>query len=636
MTEVYHPSFRLPEDFKPDNRRPPVQLKKDEYTITLPDSGTVTVDAVRPSLRSRIFPNSRFAKLEKSVTALSKELAPAAFPPRPVGDILQSYQYAGLRSPKTPYRIGDLYWLNRVQPILKTATFNIREEIFRRGLKWEPEFAFKCKQCDQEFQEDPTPPPEPGPEAQPDFLPESPGEESAEQVKQAEIPKECPECGGPLKEPERTGIDDADEFFERVNANEQNFLTVLRQFEDAINIVDDAYIILRKDYDLDQENGIVKEKLVSLLWGNPDVMRISADRYDMLGGTYWFCPLHRKGPDQVVWRNPKAADYISGGYSQLGPIRPDESEIPTCKHDGGKLWEAAYVATYDGVLPEFYYAEHEIIHASKYEPSALYGFSPTVTIWTLATALLNMERYIQDYYREMRVPQGVLMVTTDNPQAAYRSWDITVQRTREDPWAVPMWAVSSQKGKGDAKFIEFRSSPKEMELIAVREEFRQRVSALFGVANIFMGDTSTSGGLNNEGMQIQVTNRALERGQRIYTDIVFPRIVKLFGVEDYKLTFPRLELAEEAERMQVELANLQFAQGMKQLGYDVDMKEDEEGKHEFSFKKMEQQPGMMPGQEEGGFGEGQMGGLAQRLSSLKPGESLEIGPEESREAHLGE
>ncbi len=165
-------------------------------------------------------------------------------------------------------------------------------------------------------------------------------------------------------------------------------------------------------------------------------------------------------------------------------------------------------------------------------------------------------------------------------------------------------------------------------MVAVRDEFRQRVSALYGVSNIFMGDVQSSGGLNAENLQIQVTNRALERGQRIYTDIVFPKLIKLFGVEDFKLTFPRLELSEEAEKMQVELANLQFAQGMSQLGFDVDVRTDEEGTHEFTYKKRPEQPGM------GEEGEGEMGGLAQRLQGMKPGESLEIGPEESRQEFL--
>jgi hypothetical protein len=37
-----------------------------------------------------------------------------------------------------------------------------------------------------------------------------------------------------------------------------------------------------------------------------------------------------------------------------------------------------------------------------------------------------------------------------------------------------------------------------------------------------MSDASASGGLNNEGMQILVTNRAVEMAQTIWNNYVFP------------------------------------------------------------------------------------------------------------------
>ena len=45
-----------------------------------------------------------------------------------------------------------------------------------------------------------------------------------------------------------------------------------------------------------------------------------------------------------------------------------------------------------------------------------------------------------------------------------------------------------------------------------------------------------SGGLNNEGMQILVTNRAVEFGQKVYTDVLFPRLLNEMSVNDWKLT----------------------------------------------------------------------------------------------------
>ena len=51
---------------------------------------------------------------------------------------------------------------------------------------------------------------------------------------------------------------------------------------------------------------------------------------------------------------------------------------------------------------------------------------------------------------------------------------------------------------------------------SVKEDLRDRICAYYGVSKIFMADNSTSGGLNNEGMQILVTNRAVEMAQNVY------------------------------------------------------------------------------------------------------------------------
>lgn len=605
---IRHPALRdLPFD---DNEDQYARLQADRaYSAMMKSLYPEVAPVRRVNPIARVFPSVR--NLAKAADAVNEQ----ALAPRPAGDILQGYSYPGVRAPKNPYRLEDLYWLNRTEPVLHTATFNIREEIFRRGLKWKQKFAYICTnpKCKTEFEDAPS---EEGMDAD---------KEDTEGV--------CSVCGSPIRKPSRDGIAEADEFFENVNANGQNLLTVLRQFEDDLNIVDDAYLILRKDYTLTEDNVRTKEDLRAIVRGNPSIIRILADRFDMLGGTYWFCPKHRKGPELYYWTNPQAKQYSTSGYTVVGPDRPKPEDIPKCQRCNGTLWEAAYVATYDGVNPEFFYAEHEVVHASKYEPSMLYGFSPTITLWTVATCLLNQEKYLQEYYREMRLPQGVVAAVTDNPQATYRAWDAMIQRSKEDMFFVPMFAISTQKGKGDMKYIEFRQSPKEMELIAVRDEFRQRVSSQYGVANLFMGDVESSGGLNAEDLQVSVTNRALERGQRVYDEIVFPRLYPYFGIEDYEYVFPRLEMKEDLERAGVEQANLQFAQGMQQLGFQVNVREDEDRMHRFTFSRIDPEDMSQQGKEgeqEDEEGEGD-DSLEVRLRGMKPGDTLSVGDTDVRE-----
>ena len=106
-----------------------------------------------------------------------------------------------------------------------------------------------------------------------------------------------------------------------------------------------------------------------------------------------------------------------------------------------------------------------------------------------------------------------------------------------------------------------------MQYIAVRDEIRNRIAAYFGVSSIFMVDNGKSGGLNNEGLQILVTNRAVEFGQKIYTDVLFPKILKQMGVFDWKLTLYPNEEEDEITRLRRDEQELNVAQRMAQLGF---------------------------------------------------------------------
>ena len=72
-----------------------------------------------------------------------------------------------------------------------------------------------------------------------------------------------------------------------------------------------------------------------------------------------------------------------------------------------------------------------------------------------------------------------------------------------------------------SEFIKFMDSIKEMDYVSVKDDLRDRISAFYGVSKVFMADNTTSGGLNNEGMQILVTNRAVQKAQTVYNNYVF-------------------------------------------------------------------------------------------------------------------
>ena len=148
----------------------------------------------------------------------------------------------------------------------------------------------------------------------------------------------------------------------------------------------------------------------------------------------------------------------------------------------------------------------------------------------------------------------------------------------------------------------------EMQYIAVRDEIRNRMAAFYGVSSIFMVDNGKSGGLNNEGLQILVTNRAVEFGQKVYTQVLFPRLLRQMNVEDWKLTLYPNEEEDEITRLRRDEQELNVAQRMAQLGFQPELVEDTADRDiRFVYRKPEPQaqqaappggappPGMPPG-----------------------------------------
>ena len=126
-------------------------------------------------------------------------------------------------------------------------------------------------------------------------------------------------------------------------------------------------------------------------------------------------------------------------------------------------------------------------------------------------------------------------------------------------------------------------SLKEMDYISVKDDLRDRISAFYGVSKVFMADNTTSGGLNNEGMQILVTNRAVQMAQNVYNNYVFPYLTKQFGITDWELKLPPSEEEDEIAGLRKREIEVNIAASIKNLGFEVDM--DEDG--QFTFKKPE-------------------------------------------------
>lgn len=409
-----------------------------------------------------------------------------------------------------------LYDVANQSTIVRTCLTQLKTEIFRRGYEWEKAFYKTCEDCG---------------------------------TKHDKETDNCRNCGSVnLRLPSNDQKIYAEKFFEGyVNKSEQKFIDVLKQLESDLNIADDAYLILVKEYYLDNENNVALHKIKEIYRGDPLTMYIDVDEEGDRGEAHFTCLTHR----DVYDADPMA-------------------RCPEC---GGNLQPVHYVNRVAG--KNQYFVKGEVMHMSKYNPSRLYGMSPILTLWSHITTLIAMENYVNTSYTKARAPRGILAVQTNNMESLVKYWKGVKEKLEKDPHYIPIMGIETDGGsKGSIEWVQFMNTLKEMDYINVKDDLRDRIGAFYGVSKIFQGDTSTSGGLNNEGMQILVTNRSVELAQNVYNQYLFPFLLKQFGITDWNLNLLRSEEEDNVAELRRREIEINLATQIKNLGFEVDMDED--------------------------------------------------------------
>jgi len=408
--------------------------------------------------------------------------------------------------------------------IARTCITQLKQEVFRRGYVWEKAYEARCNNC---------------------------GKEHKRPV------QECSRCGSTdLKIPDVKQLEYAEKFIEGyVNKSEQLFIDVLQELEDDLNIMDDAYIVLVKEYFIDGNGKIRMHRIKEVYRGDPVTMFIYSDENGQRGTKGFTCVNHR------------------------GVIHKDPHE--KCEVCGSSLFPVHYVNRVKG--EDQHFLKGEVLHFSKYSPSRLYGMSPVITLFNNIMTLIAMENYVNQSYTKSRMPRGLLAVQTRNMDSMRSFWRSVKEKMEADPHFIPVMGIEAESGKGAVEWIKFMDSLKEMDYVSVKDDLRDRISAFYGVSKVFMADNTTSGGLNNEGMQILVTNRAVQKAQTVYNNYVFPFLVKQFGITDWNLKLPPSEEEDEIAVLRKREIEVNIAASTKNLGFEVDM--DEDG--QFTFKKPE-------------------------------------------------
>lgn len=317
------------------------------------------------------------------------------------------------------------------------------------------------------------------------------------------------------------------EFFECCNENEQSLLDVCREIEDDWNIIDDGYMIFKYIYGLDNNGEIKTKELKEILRNDPRNMGLVINSYDEPG----------KNDDGVELRTcPEHRDELIEG----------EHRCPRC---GAQTYKVYYFGTRG--TQKVYYFKDEVVHRSKFRPSKTYGFPPVITCWQKTRTLAFMDTYIMDLYVNQRPPKAGLFFKTSNEEALTKMWGSAQQQAEEKPNLPIVMGINDETAGGDfVKFINFMEPLSELQHTEMRNEYRQQIGAIYGVEPIFQNDMSNSGGLNNEGQQITVTNRAVQTDQAIFNLHFFPKVIEALGAKGWHLSLNPSEEQDEMAKLQ--------------------------------------------------------------------------------------
>jgi len=455
-----------------------------------------------------------------------------------------------VRIPYYPLHERTLFDIPVYSDVLRTIHMQLKKEIFRHGYLIEEKFAMKCEQCNKEFKH--------------------PVDEC----------DDCKKKGLPstnIRDPDVKQKEKLTVFLKKCNDNDQDILDVSSEINDDLETVDDGYMQLIKDYYWDREGNILSAVPVELLRVHPMHVRIVADKTgrpgrDADGRPVLVCIDHREKYYQDITNCPQC----------------DKPLFP------------AYFRTegYEETQQYTYYVKGEILHKSKYKPSLTYGFPPILSCWLKITTLMAQDRYINTYYTKQRPPRGLFLVNTPNMNSFEKAWNQMLDTYKKNPHQISTLAIENPGGsKGKlGEFIDFMRPLDEMQFIEQRNEFRRQIGAVYGVMPLFQADLSDSGGLNNEGLQITVTNRAVQDGQGVYNDGFYPWLLDQLNITDYTLILEPSEEKDESAEQTLRQMKITNARAMQSMGYEVTLNED----NEFEFEPTEEP--VPPPNDMGGMG----------------------------------
>jgi len=361
----------------------------------------------------------------------------------------------------------------------------------------------------------------------------------------------CSACNATdLSPPDPAVKREAKRLFESVNPAGQSLRDLAKRCEvDQWAPPGVSTIVIEHEYHQAQSDGLYREGEIyrseptALHRADPLALRPVVDEDGRPGQHWWVCPLHRD-------RHTDSPGQCHCG-AERRPVR---------------FVEGATGGDYT------YYLRDEVLTWSYAHPRlhGLDGVAPSIHIWLKQAILRMMDTYAGSFYDtdSDRLPNQFMILHTSNPD----HWEneLTKARDGDDPYDSPIFTNQYSPQDSSAPEVDVVDAMPD-ELLGQSEEtkqtFKEDIRRAFGISNIHDSDLSDAGGLNNEGLQLEVTDRSLASQMRDYRQGWLDTLMKRLGFGGWRISF----LPERGDDAAELRDNLKTAAFVKQAGGDAEI-----------------------------------------------------------------
>lgn len=480
------------------------------------------------------------------------------------------YRVTGLTSYWHMYAYMD--WLKSEVSVLSTVILRATTEIFKYGLEFVAKFALKCEDC---------------------------GYESQTMVDR------CPVCGSyHLRKPDETQKDyfkrpNGKSLLEEANDNGQTLADVFRAYAEMEYLDNQGYILCVTGDIVDKESGeLLRAYPLEFVAQDPKFVRFLYDDTGKIGTRYAFV---REDRNSIV------------DFMEMADDGSSEFNIRFQDDQGRALYPACWQIgnNFGGTGRYWLYTQEEVYQDKWFGQSLIYG----IPIWLdIQDDLLtyhyiekhNLKKYKYGYVRKMVILPG--FSDEDVEDITQGIQDILATNDNSIPIiCTPPQLAGVAEMKAQTLELGTESSA---DLMQIKNDIRDRICAHGQLPNIFAGDVSASGGMNNESQQITLFDRALadkyDRVDRICRWVLewYPQITDW----SLQLIRPSKSYIELKRRMD----KINEAQGMQGIGFQLHYQDGEfwysdqpieqevnVANAEIQKEQLDQQRGLNPGDGEG-------------------------------------